>query len=199
MALIKCKECGKEISDSVNSCPHCGYVYKKTKEMTTMKVVRIILVVAFIGIALFFGFTYLVFDYIPKVKVKNEMAKYYGEWKLIDGDYENVVKMYNAEYKLKSQININKDNLESQGDNSTCGFNRPSKDYAITSYTDDGCSDDYYLLTTLDKLVESPLTDYPLENVKICFELKDKTLTQKKCALNDNSTAENKRITYKLK
>ena len=33
MALIKCKECGKEISDSVNYCPHCGYVYKKAKEM----------------------------------------------------------------------------------------------------------------------------------------------------------------------
>ena len=64
MALIKCKECGKEISDSVKSCPHCGYVYKKTKEMTTMKVVRIIIIVALVGIALFFGFTYLFFDYI---------------------------------------------------------------------------------------------------------------------------------------
>lgn len=25
MALIKCQECGKEISDSAVSCPHCGY------------------------------------------------------------------------------------------------------------------------------------------------------------------------------
>ena len=24
MALIKCKECGKEISDLAASCPHCG-------------------------------------------------------------------------------------------------------------------------------------------------------------------------------
>ena len=24
MALIKCKECNKEISDKANSCPHCG-------------------------------------------------------------------------------------------------------------------------------------------------------------------------------
>lgn len=24
MALIKCSECGREISDSAESCPHCG-------------------------------------------------------------------------------------------------------------------------------------------------------------------------------
>lgn len=25
MSIIKCKECGKEISDKAASCPHCGY------------------------------------------------------------------------------------------------------------------------------------------------------------------------------
>ena len=24
MALIKCSECGREISDKASSCPHCG-------------------------------------------------------------------------------------------------------------------------------------------------------------------------------
>ncbi|MCH7905614.1 MAG: zinc-ribbon domain-containing protein [Armatimonadetes bacterium] len=24
MALIKCKECGREVSDNAASCPHCG-------------------------------------------------------------------------------------------------------------------------------------------------------------------------------
>ncbi len=28
MALIKCKECGKEISDKSDICPHCGYSNK---------------------------------------------------------------------------------------------------------------------------------------------------------------------------
>lgn len=28
MSLIKCPECGKEISSTVNNCPHCGYVIK---------------------------------------------------------------------------------------------------------------------------------------------------------------------------
>ena len=29
MALVKCKECGKEISDKAESCPHCGAPQKK--------------------------------------------------------------------------------------------------------------------------------------------------------------------------
>jgi len=30
MALVKCPECGKEISDTAPSCPHCGYVITAT-------------------------------------------------------------------------------------------------------------------------------------------------------------------------
>lgn len=34
MALIKCPECGKEVSDKANSCPHCGYpLIKINKEV----------------------------------------------------------------------------------------------------------------------------------------------------------------------
>ena len=29
MALIKCPECGKEISDTAKNCIHCGYVLKE--------------------------------------------------------------------------------------------------------------------------------------------------------------------------
>lgn len=29
MAIINCPECKKEISDSVKSCPHCGYKFNK--------------------------------------------------------------------------------------------------------------------------------------------------------------------------
>ena len=32
MALIKCVECGKDISDTVKSCPHCGMKVKKVKD-----------------------------------------------------------------------------------------------------------------------------------------------------------------------
>ena len=30
MALIKCENCGKEISSTMNKCPHCGYERKET-------------------------------------------------------------------------------------------------------------------------------------------------------------------------
>ena len=29
MALIKCPECGKEISDTAMNCPNCGYELKE--------------------------------------------------------------------------------------------------------------------------------------------------------------------------
>lgn len=29
MAIIKCKECGNEISDKASFCPHCGYKRKR--------------------------------------------------------------------------------------------------------------------------------------------------------------------------
>lgn len=31
MALVKCKECGKEISSTVKVCPSCGYKKKPSK------------------------------------------------------------------------------------------------------------------------------------------------------------------------
>ena len=32
MALIKCPECGKQISDKAESCPNCGYRIESTIE-----------------------------------------------------------------------------------------------------------------------------------------------------------------------
>lgn len=34
MALIKCPECGKDVSDTIESCIHCGFVLKKAEERT---------------------------------------------------------------------------------------------------------------------------------------------------------------------
>ena len=34
MALIKCPECNKDVSDSAPVCPHCGYVLKRTPPAT---------------------------------------------------------------------------------------------------------------------------------------------------------------------
>lgn len=32
MALIKCPECGKEVSDKANACIHCGYPLNEQKD-----------------------------------------------------------------------------------------------------------------------------------------------------------------------
>ena len=36
MALIKCPECGKEVSDKASACIHCGYPLQEQKMTTTM-------------------------------------------------------------------------------------------------------------------------------------------------------------------
>lgn len=53
MALIRCPECGKEISDKAPQCIHCGfqinnkikrnmlYIYEKLQAKTTMKLLVI--------------------------------------------------------------------------------------------------------------------------------------------------------------
>ena len=35
MALIKCPECGKEVSDTAPSCPNCGYAFNKQEANET--------------------------------------------------------------------------------------------------------------------------------------------------------------------
>lgn len=39
MSLIKCLECGQDVSDQAPSCPHCGYVFRKEeiKESVVIK------------------------------------------------------------------------------------------------------------------------------------------------------------------
>ncbi|MCI8700188.1 MAG: zinc-ribbon domain-containing protein [Clostridia bacterium] len=38
MALIRCKECGKQISSSAESCPNCGYTELKCPKCGSNKV-----------------------------------------------------------------------------------------------------------------------------------------------------------------
>jgi hypothetical protein len=51
MALIKCKECGKEISSAATACPNCGKPISKTTPAATgcLVVIIVIVVLALIG------------------------------------------------------------------------------------------------------------------------------------------------------
>ena len=61
MALIKCPECGKEISDTAKSCPNCGYTIHNKKSFLqflsdgTNCIISIVIniVLSIIGIAMF--------------------------------------------------------------------------------------------------------------------------------------------------
>lgn len=53
MALIKCPECGKEISDTVVQCPHCGY--KMKKHVTLYKYILLIAIGAISIICIILG------------------------------------------------------------------------------------------------------------------------------------------------
>ena len=50
MALIKCSECGKEISDTAKTCPHCGTITEHQKELNKKSNIGNILIG--IGVAL---------------------------------------------------------------------------------------------------------------------------------------------------
>lgn len=81
MALVKCPECGKEISDTSKRCPHCGYREKK-------KINKKVFLIGGIIIALLITFG-IVFSFINREKPLTEL-----EQKAVDCvlDYKSMLK-----------------------------------------------------------------------------------------------------------
>lgn len=55
MSLVKCPECGKEISDATNKCPNCGYPLIKGKIETVKKSINKKYMFISIGIVIIFA------------------------------------------------------------------------------------------------------------------------------------------------
>jgi len=55
MALIKCPECGKEISDTAKICPECGYKIKKVNRKVYIIITIIVIIIGIIFGGKIFG------------------------------------------------------------------------------------------------------------------------------------------------
>ena len=62
MALIKCKECGKEISDTALMCPYCG-IYGEQKEPGAIMLIYSACCLLTL-IFLFFAIVYMLYEFI---------------------------------------------------------------------------------------------------------------------------------------
>lgn len=110
MALIKCPECDKEISDTVKVCPGCGYKFKKAKKIKVSigKKKKIIVMIVFA--ALLFatgGFLSFKYYFIPlgNYNAANDLVdnhKYdeaIEEFKKLDGFKNSREKVLETHYK----------------------------------------------------------------------------------------------------
>ena len=68
MALIKCPECGKEISNSANKCPHCGYTIKSIGKTISTNKKNITVAVIAVAVVLFVILCFNVFSR-PNIKM----------------------------------------------------------------------------------------------------------------------------------
>ncbi len=160
MALIKCIECGKDISDTVKSCPHCGYIYKEEKKITTGKVVLIVAIMIIVAIILFFGGTYLFFDVLPKVFVDAEVKSFYGNYELVESDLSNLKDTRFENCILKKEITINEKNSFKDGDLvNSIGYGNFESGYGFTK--DDKLG--IFVLISMDQLFDSCDDNFKLE------------------------------------
>ena len=94
MTMIKCSECGKEISSKTKRCPHCGASNKISKSRKQNKYIKIIINILIILcitiIALFVG--YYNSDEIGKDRNGNivKAQDLIGTWKLLNENIENI-------------------------------------------------------------------------------------------------------------
>ena len=62
MALIKCKDCSKEVSATAYACPHCGAMLKT--ESLSFRLLILIIIAIVITFLFFRFFEFVVFDWI---------------------------------------------------------------------------------------------------------------------------------------
>lgn len=95
MALIKCPECGNEVSDSAVNCPKCGFSIAPVKQENTTilkkksnkSFVIAVVIVLLIVICGFFGINKIRYEYAIKEMKAGNIAKAKTTFEAL-GDYE---------------------------------------------------------------------------------------------------------------
>ncbi len=102
MALIKCPECGKEISDKAGACPHCGCPIGNTTQPMQNNdgksnkgskkiLIGVVAVVAIAGTGYYFGIAK------PQQHLAEQKAVYEEAQDLIDeGKYDKAIEKLNS-------------------------------------------------------------------------------------------------------
>lgn len=149
MALIKCNECGKDISDTAKVCINCGAKTEKTK--TTNKNIKIISIVS-IAIILIIITIVLIYINNPANKniiVLNSYKK--QSKKIINSYFENTITIDDAISKinsLKKQVEADyNENNSSQYFNLTVQLS--SADWELTKL-----KNNYGSITELKKIIK---------------------------------------------
>lgn len=199
MSLIKCKECGKEISDKASSCPECGYVYKKQKT-NVGKIVLISFITLVVSVGLFYGGMCLFLEIIPQSQTNNAIKSFYGEYELISYDFENLPNDFYGkdifdDYDIIKTIKIdNSNSIDTKGGLGSKGkFNfANSKSWEVNT------SSKVFLIFDLEKIINSKSAVYTgWKERKVCFVKTEEGLSQITCPLDDNTTLTNLKIKYK--
>lgn len=97
MALIKCPECGKEISDQSKTCIHCGFPLerKKSKENTTK--ITIIVVALLVLLAIIAGLLLLFFSSNKNVETSIKKEVQLEMLNVVGMDYKDAVTLLESE------------------------------------------------------------------------------------------------------
>jgi len=120
MALIKCKECEKQISSSAKICPHCGAKVKKIGYLRRFLIIFFVIILVLITYEEFFNYgTELTFNkgqlfYTSSVSKEEakKLGKYLVEQDFFDGN-EKTVQLNKAgntyQFRMVAKKGVEKD------------------------------------------------------------------------------------------
>lgn len=156
MEVIKCKECGNEISKKAVICPKCGV--KVNNKIIKIIFIFLLLIVGG-GLVLFFTF-----NFINNMKLRTINNKIFGKWNLVSDSSK--IDIYGKNYNIEKSFNINEVNIFN-----VCDTTEYENGYYINN-------DDIYLFLSSKLLIDNTkIKDH------ICFKLDNNELKQVECSM----------------